>query len=223
MKAILLVITFFLMASAYGQMDVVVLKNGSELRGVIIEKTDVSVKLRSKDGSIWVFKNEEIETIKPFRPVVAESGYYGIISLGVLGGSAVSANMTFVNGYRISKHWSAGLGLGVENFYDRAYMPVFLEGRYDLLKKSSTPFAQLGFGYDFPFDMDDRNRGGFFGQGLLGFKHELGQHFGIVTGLGFRFGQLEVDNWNWWGDISNPQKTIYQINRFDLRFGFIFK
>lgn len=206
---------------SYAQMDVIVLQNGSEIRGVIIEKTDLTVKLKTKDGSVWVFKKDEIKEIKPFRPIVAKSGYYSTLSIGALGGSRISANLTFVNGYRINAHWAAGLGLGIEEFYARPYMPIFLEGKYNLLKKTSTPFATLGFGYDLPFEMNERNRGGLFGQGLLGFKHEFGQHIGIVTGIGFRFGQLEFEDWNWWGDSGG--KTIYQINRFDLRFGFIFR
>lgn len=223
MKSLLIVLVLYITTTGYSQMNVVVLKNGSEIRGIIIEKTDASVKLKTKDGSVWVFKNDAIEAIKPLKPIIAKSGYYSTISIGALGGSDVSANMTFVNGYRFNEHWAAGIGLGLERFYGRAYMPVFLEGKYNLLKKNSTPFATLGLGYDFPFEMNDRNKGGFFGQGLLGFRHDIGQRIGIVTGIGFRFGQLQVDNWNWWGDISNSQKTIYQINRFDLRFGLIFR
>jgi opacity protein-like surface antigen len=222
MKAILIVITLFAACTAQAQMDVVVLKNGSEIRGVV-EKTTETIKLKTKDGSIWVFKKEEVEDIQSFRPVTSKEGYYGTISAGILGGSSVSGNLSFVNGYRINEHWSAGIGIGAEVFYDRLYMPLFVEGRYNLIKKGTTPFVSLGFGYDFPFEFTDRNRGGFFGQGFLGFQHELGAHFGIMTGIGYRYGQLEVEDWSWWNGESSLKKTIYEINRFDLRFGFIFR
>jgi len=223
MKRFLIVIALLAACFAQAQMDVVILKNGSEIRGIIVEKTDEIIKLKTKDGSIWVYKRDVVEDIKSFRPIAAKSGYYGNISAGILGGSQISGNLLFVNGYRINEHWAAGLGLGVEEFYGRWYMPLFIEGKYNLLKKGSTPFVSLGFGYDLPFEYTDRNKGGFFGQGFLGFQHEIGQHFGIITGIGFRYGKLEVENWNWWGEISNPTKTIYEINRFDLRFGFIFR
>ncbi|PZE16625.1 hypothetical protein DNU06_12280 [Putridiphycobacter roseus] len=203
-------------------MDLVKLKSGSEIRGFITEKTEEIVKIKTKDGSIWVFKQSEVSAIESFVPAVFEKGYFGTVSLGVLGGSDVSANFLILNGYRINAHWSAGLGIGIDQFYNNMYLPLFAEGRYNLLKKGTTPYVSLGFGYDLPFQMSERNKGGFFGQGLIGFQHELGNHFGIFSGVGFRYGQLQVDEWNWWGtDVTT--KTIYEINRFDLRFGFIFR
>jgi len=42
--------------------DVVYLKNGSIIRGTIIEQTpNVSLKIQTKDGSIFVYKMEEVE------------------------------------------------------------------------------------------------------------------------------------------------------------------
>jgi hypothetical protein len=44
--------------------DVVYLKNGSIIRGMLIEQIpDVSVKIQTKDGSIFVYKMEEVEKI----------------------------------------------------------------------------------------------------------------------------------------------------------------
>lgn len=47
-----------------GYDDVIYLKDGSIIRGVIVEQIPgTSVKLRSKDGSIFVFKSEDIKRI----------------------------------------------------------------------------------------------------------------------------------------------------------------
>ncbi len=44
--------------------DVVYLKNGSIIRGIIIEQIpNVSVKLKTRDGNIFVFKTDEIEKL----------------------------------------------------------------------------------------------------------------------------------------------------------------
>lgn len=44
--------------------DVVYLKNGSMIKGTILEQTpNVQVKIQTKDGSIFVFKTEEIEKL----------------------------------------------------------------------------------------------------------------------------------------------------------------
>lgn len=44
--------------------DVVYLKNGSVIRGMVIEQTpNLSLKIQTKDGSIFVYKMEEVEKI----------------------------------------------------------------------------------------------------------------------------------------------------------------
>jgi hypothetical protein len=60
------VIFFFVLSMAsFAQQnydDVVYLKNGSVIRGVIIEQVpNVSLKLQTKDGNIFVYKMEEVE------------------------------------------------------------------------------------------------------------------------------------------------------------------
>lgn len=223
MKGILIVIALFVACNLQAQMDVIVLKNGSEIRGIILEETTETIKLKTKDGSIWVFKKEEVLEKKPFRPIPLDKGYYGALTFGALGGSEVSANLTMVNGYQISPHWGVGLGIGIESFYGRPYLPLFAEGRFNILKSGSTPFLNLGLGYDIVIQDLERNKGGFLAQGLIGFKHELGTHFGIMTGIGFRYSRLRFENSNWWGFEGNDMITINEINRFDLRFGFIFR
>ncbi len=45
-----------------GLQDVVYLKNGSVIRGTIIEQVpNVQIKIKTSDGSIFVYKIEEIE------------------------------------------------------------------------------------------------------------------------------------------------------------------
>jgi hypothetical protein len=64
-KLLLLFLVFFLSASyAYAQQyeDVVYLKNGSVIHGTIVEQVpNVSVKVKTRDGNIFVYKIEEIE------------------------------------------------------------------------------------------------------------------------------------------------------------------
>ncbi len=69
MKSVIFFFSLFLvlsMASLAQQNydDVVYLKNGSVIRGVIIEQVpNVSLKLQTKDGNIFVYKMEEVERI----------------------------------------------------------------------------------------------------------------------------------------------------------------
>lgn len=223
MRYLVLGIVLFISVSTQAQRDVIILKTGSEIRGTILEETMEFIKVRTKGGSVWVFNKTEVEGVKPFITVPFISGYYGTMTLGAFGGSAFTGNLSVVNGFQFNKHWAVGLGIGIENFYNNLYVPLFIEGKYDFLKKSSTPFVTAGFGYDIPFEITDKNKGGILAQGLIGFKHQIGEHFGIITGLGFRYGRLEVEDWNWWNGTQSSIKTIYEINRFDIRFGFIFR
>jgi len=61
-----LALVCFLVTSAIAQQmqDVVYLKNGSIIRGMIVEQIpNISVKIQTKDGSVFVCKVEDIEKI----------------------------------------------------------------------------------------------------------------------------------------------------------------
>jgi hypothetical protein len=50
--------------------DVVYLKNGSVIRGTIIEQVpNVSLKIQTRDGSVFVYKMEEVEKMTKEKPV----------------------------------------------------------------------------------------------------------------------------------------------------------
>ncbi len=75
MKKLLLAITLVFIASlAVAQnnyQDVVYLKNGSIVRGIIVEQLpNVSLKIETADGNLFVFQMTEIEKITKERPVV---------------------------------------------------------------------------------------------------------------------------------------------------------
>lgn len=63
-KFIILIVALFaaVVANAQKLQDVVYLLNGSVVRGTLIEQVP-NVKIRTADGSLWVFKQEEIDKI----------------------------------------------------------------------------------------------------------------------------------------------------------------
>lgn len=67
-KLNLLILTLFVSVIAFSQqnnlVDVVYLKNGSILRGIIIEQVpNEQIKLQTSDGSVFVYQTDEIEKI----------------------------------------------------------------------------------------------------------------------------------------------------------------
>jgi hypothetical protein len=148
------------------------------------------------------------------------SGFYNRINVGVLGGSSSSRSFNIINGYRFNQHFSAGLGLGIEEFFWNRYIPTFLEGNYNLLKKSTTPWVSIMAGYEMPYQNIEQLKGGFTCGGKIGFSYFVGEHVGISTSLGYRYAYLR-DETNWWG--WDDFVTISQVNRFEFRVGMVFK
>lgn len=151
------------------------------------------------------------------------SGFYNRFDVGILGGSAASRSFNIVNGYRINAHWSAGLGLGIEEFYWNRYIPTYLEGNYNLLKKSTSPWLSVMAGYEIPtISSNGTNRGGFTYGGKVGFSYFIGKHIGITTSIGYRYAHLQAETF-WTGWDLPPITTVTDINRYEFRFGMIFK
>jgi len=76
-----LVITLFISSFCYAQsnlIDVVYLKNGSMIRGIIIEQVpNQSLKIRTSDGSVFVYNISDVEKMTREEPVVQQERYYG--------------------------------------------------------------------------------------------------------------------------------------------------
>lgn len=215
-------IVFFIFIASFGAMaqlgSVVTLKNGSELKGEILKDDETGVKLRTRDGSIWYFSQEEVASTEKFIPTVSRNGFYNRSTIGVMGGDQLSPSLQVVNGFGFKNHWEIGLGMGVERFYWNNYLPVFIEGRYSLLNKLASPFVSLNAGYELPVRNFISNKGGFTAGFQIGGEYYFSNHVGLSISTGYRFASLKVVN-TWWDD----NETIQQINRFEVRLGFVFR
>lgn len=221
MKTILIIFILLTSLPLFAQKDVVKLKNGSEIRGTIISQSDSLVKLKTNDGSLWVFNQNEVLSLDVFVKKANGKGFYNTTSIGMMTGSQISASFQIVNGYALNKKWHFGIGIGLEGFYNQTYVPLFIESRYDILKKASTPFISLGLGYTAPTHNFDRHYGGFLGQAQMGYKQYLNDHIGLLTSVGYRYSHLKSEANNWWTNF--PITEITEINRIEFRFGLIFR
>ena len=77
LKNIFVVLSLFLFLQSYGQFnftDVVYLKNGSIIRGIIIEQIpNQSIKIQTNDRNVFVFKYDEIEKISKEEAKAAQT------------------------------------------------------------------------------------------------------------------------------------------------------
>ena len=216
---LLAVLSLFVFIGASAQKNSqVALKNGSVIKGEILENTIEGVKIKTKDGSIWYYSKDEIESLGDFNPEWHNSKFYSNMTFGVMPGQQFSGSFHLINGYKFNPHWNFGVGVGAEGFGNRGYLPVFLQAKYNLMSTLTTPYISVIGGYDLSLTNTEFNKGGFTTGLQIGLDHFFSQHVGISTSVGYRYAYLKIQN-SWWDDFV----TVREVNRFEMRFGLIFK
>ncbi len=185
-------------ASAQTYQEVVYLKNGSVIRGVVIEQVpNESLKIQTADGSIYVYQMDEVEKIT--KEATGKTGrtkskyfteYEGLqrglrfffdfgmgYGQGDNGGDVTGGDVSV--GYQIFPQLFAGAGYGINRICGPGWkvkngMPLFIQIRSDFSKnKPISPFLDLRCGYS----LHDA-------PGLY-VEPSIGVRFSIVQGLGF--------------------------------------
>lgn len=156
--------------------EVVYLKNGSIIRGTIIEQVpNVSLKIQTDDGSIFAYKMSEVEKItkeetsKPrantptsfslsFDGRGPQQGYRGFVDMGYTIGTGDTGEgrieLNTVHGYQFMPFLFAGVGVGAHYYFDSEVVaiPIFADMRADILNNSISPFVDMRIGYS-PYDV----------------------------------------------------------------------
>ena len=152
--------------------EVVYLKNGSIIRGIIIEQIpNVALKIQTADKSVWVYEFDEIEKIaKEEIPAekkaytekekfeIKEKGFASTIRGGLFGNTnGIYFSATASMGYQFSKKYSLTLGAGIFQGKN-SFVPVFLMNRINFLDGRITPTLGVEAGYIYiPSSSIDRN------------------------------------------------------------------
>lgn len=193
--------------------DVVYLKNGSVVRGTLVEYTaGKGVKIKTSDGSIFVYAEAEEERVarefvkEEKREAVAASneefqnvstrqkGFHAFFEAAIGGASGLMVGTTpaLTLGYQVSPLFFIGGGFAINNYLilldevENIYhfgMPFFVDARFDIGRKHSF-FIDTRVGGTALFSQYDK--GGFF------FALTPGARFafpdgsgGISLGLGY--------------------------------------
>ena len=237
-----LFVCFSLLAQNTEKQDVIYLKNGSIIRGSIIEYiSEETIKIEIVGQNVLVFGIDEVEKMqqedvltkkKGKRPIYfSESRFANHSSLGVLfsQNDGPSSSIETVNSYRIKPYMSVGLGVGIMwiNTWRLGWaraMPIFADIRGDVLQKSrTTPFyyAQIGYGIDTAGELNDERKGGvYFGLGT-GIKIRTRSKMAFTFGIGYAQQHQEIMETDWWNNGQIIQRSI-NYRRIALRTGFAF-
>ena len=231
MKNFLAILLFALITtSSFGQnnyQDVVYLKNGSIIRGVIIEQVpNKSIKIETADRNVFVYQMDEIEKLTKeqsqgksasFRDNSGlQSGYKGIVELGYQIGTGDFGmdriKLNIINGYQINPYFSLGFGTGLRYYFDAdaALIPLFADFRANFINNKTSPYFSLGIGYS----LDATN--GFEGVGFLleptvGVSFKVSDKSAINVGLGYAMQKMKFYDY-WYGSTYNENSGAISIN-----------
>jgi hypothetical protein len=238
-KYIVLVFVIFISTVVFSQnyQDVIFLKNGSIIRGVIIEQVpNVSIKIETADRNVFVYQMNEIEKLtkerrKGFRSnnnndfdeYDEELGYKGIVGFGYAFGvgdwGMDRFKLQFINSWQLNPYFALGFGTGVHYYLDAeaALIPLFADFRSSFLPGKVSPYVSLGLGYS--FDASD----GFEGVGFLlnltaGVNIKTSPKNSIHIGLGYEMQKMPFyyDSYYYYDEFTENSGAI------SLNFGFSF-
>lgn len=227
------IITIFLIifysAKSFSQKineDVLYLKNGSIIRGVIIEQIiNQSIKIQTKDRNVFVFKYEEIEKITKEnnnnsfnhfnKDEIKKDGFTNITELlvspstgavkinnGIIKNNNYSFGIRTINGYQFNEHLSIGIGIGIEKYIKATLLPISFDVRANILKGKTTPFINSNFGYSLGINDSE---GGMIFNPSIGVRTYIRKNIAYVFSLGLKWqGQETVYN-----SLNNGQLTTF--------------
>ena len=223
--------------------DVVYLKNGSVIRGQIMEyKSGEYVKIKTVCLNIWVFTEQEIEKIAKedvsdhqYPPYlvksVKEKGYVNISDFGILAGSGEltkdnAFSIHVVNGYKFPNKVTLGGGIGVE-FFNETVIPLFGDFRYHFFKDNLSPFAFIQSGYAIPLEKRKDNygtvyhsKGGPMFSSGIGYRFTINNRTAVALSIAYRFQELKTTSTFDWNE---QEVDIFErYHRLAIRFGFYF-
>lgn len=150
--------------------DVLYLKNGSMIKGIIVEQIPgKSIKIQTKDGSQYVYTMAEVEKFTREEVTEAKSNYMDnfkrkdkgfFMNLDALANSA-GGGLRLTHGYRFGRFGNLGIAVGLEGVnsnYNFSYpVPVLsFNAVYsgEILDKRITPFYQIEAGYGISVDRE---------------------------------------------------------------------
>ena len=236
--SILMLIFIIFPLTAQKTKDVLYLKNGSIIYGKLIEIFEDQYKIRTSDGSIFIYKSTEVEKFAKESPVFdgrKAEGFGFSLEAGLLAGAqhtdySAPFSFNFLAGITRNTKNIISVGSGVE-FIGKPFTPLFLEYKYLIFDTKTAPFIfarggalfHIGGGddpeYYAPSEYTPYNyKGGgsfAFGSGISWAKTD----YEAFLSFAYRYAHTSYDK----NDYSKGKITYENsLNRLEIKFGFRF-
>lgn len=200
---VLFFLTSFLCGFAQEMRDVVYLKDGSVVKGIIVEQVpNKSIKLQTADGSLFVYQIDAVEKMtKELREASPRSfagkgltaGYKGYVDFGCTIGAGDFGrdrlSVGVVNGVQFNPYLYVGIGAAL-NYYaggEEIGIPIFANVRSHFTKGNISPFLDLRVGYS---PLGDAT--GFYLSPSLGCRLGLSERVGLNVSVGYEAQEADV-------------------------------
>ena len=245
--ALLIFFSTTLFAQKATQYDVY-LKNGSLVRGKIVELTSEQVKISLGKDVVSSFSMNEVDKVVPVENNSAEKekrealikakGFFNETEFGALVGSGTNDDkftsaFSFqnVSGYQVNRYFKVGGGVGVDyyNEYSHTFIPLFARVSGDMVKFRVTPVYFADAGYGFLAEKDQytngseelSSSGGLMLHGGLGLKFYTASKISISLLAGYKAQFSSREYYYTWNEgYSYNEDRVYR--RFSFRLGICF-
>ena len=230
MKRIVFVLAFLFVAAqwSFSQNDmkeVVYLKNGSIIKGIIIEQIpNKSLKIETSDGSIFVCNYRDVEKITKERMQsssrqpgsrmagsgneLAPKGYKGFIDLGytaAVGDYGLGrVELTTSHGYQFNPYLFVGAGTGFQYYHEAETftMPIFADIRANFMRGPIVPFIGFKAGYTFALSEGAGGLGCYFAPSV-GVKYVVSPSVALNFTLGYSAQIINYDYYDYYTTYSD--------------------
>ena len=213
--SMLLALGSFIFCMAQEVQEVVYLKNGSIIKGTVIEQVPGKLlKIQTNDGSIFAYEMSEVEKITKEQSTAygqrggqrrsgqsmldgngVQYGYRGFVEFGYTVGTGDWEDTNRIefatsHGYQFNPYIYAGLGAGVNYYHeaDLVEVPVFADLRADILDNWITPYVDLKIGYTV-YDYT-----GFYMSPTVGCRFDFGNPVALNFGIGYTMQKMEFSD-----------------------------
>ena len=211
----LLALGSFIFCMAQELQEVVYLKNGSIIKGTVIEQVPgKSLKIQTNDGSIFAYEMSEVEKITKEQSTAygqrggqrrsgqsmldgngVQYGYRGFVELGYTVGTgdwgANRVEFATSHGYQFNPYFYAGLGAGVNYYHEGdgvVEVPIFADLRADILNNWITPYVDFRIGYTV-YDYT-----GFYMSPTVGCRFAFDNSLALNFGIGYTMQKVELSS-----------------------------
>jgi hypothetical protein len=188
--------------------------------------------LRSASFHVYNRKDTPLETdgINTSKPKLK---YFNDTFVGILSGKSnddsqpvASLSVETINGIRIYRYLSLGLGIAYDQYNSTATLPFFISFRGDIIDHSFTPFYFVDLGYGSAWDTNQENNGwefidvegGFMFHSGIGFKMYSGDRVNVMIAMGYKL-QRTVYSQDWGGGERVTDRTYKRLS-FRIGIGF---